>query len=193
MQRSQEAVPQSTMVEITPTVGVIRHKAPEHQFGLERMFHTAIEDNSLPEYRLVDGTLLRYQPGDVGIRVTRQDLEAEEINHVGELARNMNNQGEIKVALDAIVNSTERLVVKLRTLGLAAPTEEMVTTELSDPKSKVLIENETGISLDQLKQRQTEVGKKLKAMHEEAKLLGVSAITVGFGAIMTNRPEPPEK
>ncbi len=132
-----------------------------------------------PEKRgeIVDGTLLRFQPGSVQVEVVRRDLTGNEINKMGELAREVDDNARMQTYVAKVSEATRALRGGLNLFADSTsesgiePSEE----ELSATVTKK-IEAATSVNADTLSAKAAQLKVDFDAMAMEAKGMGVNLI-----------------
>ena len=158
----------------------------EYRYGLENIYRVVVSElKPEPENigKTVVGTLLGFQPGSVMVEVTRRNLTGQEINRMGELAREIDDNARVQAYVANVSKATRELGAGLK-LFAGATTESGVEYGTEELARKVTekIEATSGVDADSLDAKAAELKEKFNAMVMEAKGMGVNLIHTQTGA-----------
>lgn len=186
--------------EATPVIppdGVVMHDYGQNHFGLASMTYTEVHDRHRSSGAgFIEGTILRFLPGEVHVNTRRQDLTAAEINRIGELARAIHDNRIIDRYLSQVKKAAESATSDLRAFAWSTPdvTHDTTPKEI-DAKAEKVLGDETGINNEFLEEKQRALKEKLDALNQEAHGLSVvhlSRLDSGWGYNVTPPKETAE-
>lgn len=144
-------------------------------FGLKHMLHQSVEGPLIGGKReIFDGTTLVYDPGFIRVDIRRQDVSAEHINRIGQLAVEIQDNLTLQEYLKRISKEAERAMQAIRFLaGYTGGMNIYTADEEIDRKAAGIFEQGTGLSKAMLEERQGALSTRLLEITTESHAMGV--------------------
>lgn len=179
-----------------PPEGVLMYDyAKPMRFGLESIIQRTVDRNPGPgEQDLISGTTLVYEPGFIRVDVNQQDIPAEYINRIGELAVAVQDTLTLQEYLRGVSHLTERAINNIRYLaGYTGGMDIHTPMEEIKRKAEGILQEGTGFSRASLEERQRVLGERLLRLGEDAYVMGVIIFDrIGVWNYIVRPPVKPE-
>ena len=153
------------------------------QYGLEKAFDTSVptfRKESEDQTESVDGRVLNFQPGDFLVYVTKRDLAAEEINHIGQLVAELDTKYKYRQYLVEAIKQLEGVLRLTKPLQLSQLAPEYVigdgeNANMADGTINKDFEG-LGIIANRMRERLPKLDAYVKSIKISLRDLGVSLV-----------------